>query len=248
MMGAYLKADFRRIAVRIPYLVTGLLIALLEVISLIRLYLTDWNAASFASLAYSFMQMMPVLPGLAFYMAVYNEDLRARTWCQAIARGVSRTGVLFAKLIEMVLICFVYMLLYSLILFLFGGIGNVGFDSRIVINLVIYILTAMTQILGYTCIANFFVIVTSNPGLGTILYLLFSAGIVEKILGLIAGLPQFQSQEIMDMTFRHLIETGSKELLAGGANPFRILMILGYIVVFFTASALVYSRKEIRLP
>ena len=246
-MRNYLDADLSRILRRIPYLVVGGLIALAEIAGIVRLYLTDWSGVSFSSFSYTFMQMMPVLPGLVLYVAVYNEDMRARTWYQAIARGMTRTRVLFVKLIEMVLISLLFMAFYSAILFLFGGILDADLDGQMVASIVVYITTAATQILGYTCIANFFVIVFSNPGLGAILYLLLSAGIVERILSVIAGLPQFQSQELMDMTFRSLIETGSKELLAGGANPFRILLILGYIVVFFTASAIVYSRKELQM-
>lgn len=231
-----MRADFGRIARRIPRNIFMILVLLVEVASFY--IVSRWTQMdSFDMVFKAFLKMIPFAFGMIELGFVYGDDVKAKMMQISIGSGVSRSKLILGKWLETAI----------LLAFDFAAVILVGCAFATVKSIAIQgllkavILTAgkgWLTLVVYLTISTIFVYLLQTTGIATMVFLFLQFGIVDtaiSMLGLISKLEWLHLEELTVSYFLDHVAT----------QPLYIVGILAYILISFIITIMVYGGKEL---
>ncbi len=185
---------------------------------------------------------------LPVFLVVFGDDIKSKTMQSAIGYGVSRTKLLIARFLEIILIMIVIMLILiaeMLVITLIFKVPMTGNQSFL--NAVKDLGISALESACYIAIAMIAVFWTQSMALAQTLYLCLMFGVVDMLISMTSFIP-FLSKHHIDLgkyTVSGLIDTARSGV--SYAPVMWVVVVAAYIVLPLVISAAVFRRKELSL-
>ena len=195
----------------------------------------------------SYMNMPQLLIGLVILFGVYADDFRSMSYACVIGRGLSRSKLVLAKLLDTVILT---VLMYGIItLVLRLGLALVGCSLTPRLSRAFYmtILMAVYKTVGYIALSSMILYITDNIPVATISLLLLYIAVPFSAL-LLSLKPQVKALHIERLHYAGLADNAFSDFLFGAAGAgigklvFGLLVYLG-LVLFVTIR--IFDKKEL---
>ena len=231
----YIRADYKRIATRIPRII---LLVLFEAVFMFHI-LNSWNkaAGNFTSIsmmnaASTFFKIwIEFLIGIMAFHQTFAFDFRAKTIQVALGLGISRLKVVIAKVIQLALVMLTDLLLTC------GVLGLLSVITGVYLNFEQFgylLTTGLGSILLVTCSVSLLmplIFRTQNMVLGLIGYFIMVPGLLTLAVRTLVRLaPEFVQRLQLD----HYFHDSCINMLVTNAvqNAFQLWPLIGTIVWF----------------
>ena len=241
----YIYADIKRIAKRLPRIIALIIVyaILLTVIAVTRS--SNWNSVMFINAVEQYSLILPLVIGLVEIAAVYSDDFKAKAMQIAIGTGMPRRRVVLSKYLEIILLVLADVLICALLAFAAGAVLGADIDADQASELAMRFLGVWLNIISYLSLTMILMFYMQGTGGGTILYLVLSLHIINNLIGLVAGIKAIQFLHIDSYTLTSMLQAFTTRLYIGTFSAGRFAGIILYIVAGYTASAFVFSRREL---
>ena len=197
----------------------------------------------FANLVFQLSYINPFFILLPVFTCIYGDELRAGTITLAIGKGLSRTKVILAKFIDMLILS----LAFCLFLLLMDQITFERFSVVLTRVQVLRIISAYAaswlKILGFGTFAAIFVYLTWNSSVGIVVGLI-SIAFSKMILD---WLQSHTHLPFYDISLMGQADQVRSQFDAGNIWVHHVLFVLLWYALYLTASALIFNRKELEL-
>ena len=245
----YIRADIKRILSNKSHAFSMLL---LFGIFLAALFLpnstSQITSVSLVASACGFLDWLFVFIGLFEMIAVFSEDFKVKTMQVAIGLGVTRTQVIFCKLLEVmclvVLDCIVIMLIVlGMALSLGTGMPAVVFKD-LMITLLVKGLLNVAITTSLTMVVLFF---TQSTVLSIFVYVLIGIDVFGLLmaLGIMFGFDWIETFRLNRITINYLVGLIYSRLVLGQFSLQAFLGVCAYIAVGLFGTCKLFSKKEL---
>ncbi|MCL1846897.1 MAG: hypothetical protein FWF91_02905 [Coriobacteriia bacterium] len=196
---------------------------------------------SLISHAVDLFTFLPPLVGGYFFAALYTDDLSSKNLTTLIGFGMSKTGLVLAKLILMLVSCAV---LYGLMpLFhcaLYAVLGWPGSAANMA-TVYLFALRALLLTLAFAALSGIVVYGLQRGTFAFVLYILLAFNLISSMLTVFVKMfvPLLADYLILGITDRMV--TG---LLLGGPLLLPCIAYVLYVAVAAALSALAFHKKE----
>ena len=240
-MNNYLKADLARIRSKQSHIICLLVIYL--ILAAITFFKSS-NEASWIEFADLAAGSLPVYLGTIVFFAVFSDDIKTRTMQVAIGRGLTRSKVIIAKILEGLILTVVYFALAGVLMQAVGMLAHVSLSSASTAKLWSAIIESIFQMMFYFNLGMILVAATLKSNLAEIFYILCAFDIIPGAVNILFAfcyeklgwpnlLPYLYSGLISDF-MGHPLE---KLLSLVGA--------LVYLIVTVWLTMQIFSKKEL---
>ena len=195
----------------------------------------------------SHMSTPELLIGLVILFGVYADDFRSMSYAAVIGRGLSRSKLVLAKLLDTAILTALMYGIITLVLRL--GLMLVGCDLTPRLSKAFYmtIFIAVYKTVGYIALSSMILYITNNIPVTTISLLLLYIAVPFSAL-LFSLHPQVKAIHIERLHYAGLADNAFSDFLFGSAAVgigklfFGLLIYLG-LVLFVTVK--VFDKKEL---
>lgn len=236
-MISYIKADFYRFSKKKSFAVLLGLFTL----GFTTLMIVFRDKIGFAeALVDMLISMSPVLVSIAIFTAVYSDDINAHALQIPIGNGLTRIQVVFAKLLETILL--------NMLVFVYAGVHLIVLNTMLSNNFeyAVYfpqLFSTFLSIIVYSSFASIIIYKTQKTSIGTGLVTLLMLGFIDQLLTLLPLLKIFNS--IFPNFIGYIPTQLVFKLSQNGIMLDKVLILLIYIVINTIVSILVFSRTEL---
>ena len=193
------------------------------------------------------MRMPELLIGLVILFGAYADDFRSMSYACVIGRGLTRSKLVFAKLLDTVILT---ALMYGIItLVLRVGLMLVGceFTPRLSRAFYMTIFISAYKTVGYIALASMILYITNSIPVSTISLLLLYIAVPLSAL-LFSLNPQVKALHIERLHYAGLADNAFSDFMFGSAGMGIVKLVLGLVVylglVLFVTVRL-FDRKEL---
>ena len=168
--------------------------------------------------------MVLVLVGSVILLSVYGDELRSMAMTTLIGRGYSRTNIILAKFIDVVLLVIAVNIFYAVIaLVLIDMIGNITF-------------------------AAFFIFLMENSAVGVFIFLATSV-LIPSLIQFASGTMEFvQKFHLNRLDYNAIGNMAFSDFMLGmpGYAVLKVLIgVVVYVVTFLVLTAVFFNKKEL---
>ena len=195
----------------------------------------------------SHMGMPELVIGLVILFGVYSDDFRSMSYSSVIGRGLTRSKLVLAKLLDTVILT---ALMYGIITLVLGlGLMLVGCELTPRLSRAFYMTIFITvyKTVGYIALSSMILYITNNIPVTTISLLLLYIAVPFSAL-LFSLNPQVKALHIERLHYAGLAGNAFSDFLFGSAAMgigklvFGLLVYLG-LVLFVTIK--IFDKKEL---
>ena len=193
------------------------------------------------------MQLPELVLGLVLLFGVYADDFRSMSYSCVIGRGLTRSKLVLAKLLDTVILTsFMYgiiMLVLTLGLKLFGC----SFTPRLSKAYYMTFLVAIYKTVGYIALSSMILYITNNIPLSTISLLLLYIAVPFSAL-LFSLNPQVKAFHVERLHYAGLADNAFSDFLFGSTGMGIGKLILGlllYLGLVLFVTIKVFDKKEL---
>lgn len=240
----YLIADFYRIFKRIPRYIV-LLILFAGSVAIMMATADGRTPYQIVDLLTKYAFVICAVFAIVEYIYVYNDDFKAKSMQIAIGRGISRSGVILTKWLEVTILCVIDYLILVAIIIVCSKIKGASFSGEPASDVIIVMLTALMKVItavGFTMIFTFF---SQNSTLGMLLFILSITGIGEMIISALISVGFLDSLHLSSYLPNALIDTFKTRAIIGTFSIPFFLGVIAYNVAFFFAAKLIFKKREL---
>ena len=239
-------ADLIRIQKKISFIVLlGVQLVFLagvEGISMI-LKLADDTSKNFVMFTGLGAGPMALLVGIPVFLAIYSDDFKSHAMQTAIGRGLSRSKLVWARFIEVVLVIFESTLAVTIVQTGMALIAGVNAGSMCLDRLV----NMMTMISSITV---FIILVygMQSAVLALVMYILVGGGFVSGILASISALAPFLAERNIHLEYitpGTLISSLAINQAYNYGWAIWLLVVVVYIIIPVWLTTVVFKKKEL---
>lgn len=243
-----IKADLRRILQKKSFLLVIAIVFLMAAGMTVWDRIHLWNGTVYAFRQGNMARNTGVLLiGMALFAGIYVDEFRAGSMKPVIGRGVSRTKVIAAKIIDstiMTAIVYLVFLLFALIMGLVSGAGMSGQEIKL---MCLFVMSGAYMIMCCAPIAAVVLYLTDNSAFATFFMLLLTV-ILPFAMDLSKSLVLFHNLRIADYYIDGFAGRAVTDMmLTGGGFMTLVLGAALYIGAAFLVSLLVFRKKELDL-
>ncbi len=247
--------------------------ALLIVVSLLFSFLLPRFSSMINTTAEAFPKVYSIavslsafFVGIPVYSAIFTDDFKSRTMQTAIGHGTSRTKLVLARFIEVVLVLVEAYICFSIVAFICGMIAGTSVSATLIMIGKMWF--GGISIVVNLSLAMMVLYLTMNPTAGLTMYILFAADVFSMILGLLDNIPflkdnnisisacmpegvftKFQNYtfgvETQVDTIQDVVLNNTVPQDAGKAIMYGLILIGVYVVVPIIISQVSFNRKEL---
>ena len=162
-----------------------------------------------------------------------------------IGRGLSRTKIILAKILDCAILALIEFALFAIFLFVMGAILGLKYNSSEIFYLVIASLMGAYSATGLSALAAVVIYATENTPLSD--FVIFSLyTIVPILLDGLCTLKLFYPLHVKHYYFLGIANSALTDFMLGvNPTPLIIIGLVVYLGIAFALSMLVFSRKEL---
>lgn len=242
----YVRADVRRIVMRIPRIV---ILAVCYAVS-VFIYFNSarqdgWNSVEFLSFVQGLCMFIPLVFGVIELISVYSDDFRAKTMQVAIGIGIPRRKVVLAKGIETALLVGADMLLYIVLFCLCNLITGTSLIAEQIGELLWQFLCCWFTVVAYTAPTMILLFFMQNTGISTLLYILFSTSLVNTAAKKLTELKALRPLHLTNLLLTTAVENFRTRMILGVFDLKNFIIVLIYIVGCYLITAKLFKSREL---
>ena len=224
-----IKADILRVQRKKSYIIMASFIMLIIIIaSIVSICSGDKGPDRFDMIVTLGMSFNSLLLGIPVFNAVLGDDFKSRSMQTAIGRGLSRDKLIYARLIEMIVIVVEAYIAFYLGILIFGLVGGVGISQ--IGDIIFSVSKDLFNTIGFAAVSMIFVYWTQNGTLGLVSFILLGASVFDLLISGLSLLPGIRNT---DFNFGDYVISGmvSNAFSASNAGS-GLLWLLAYAVVW----------------
>ena len=250
-MIGYLSCDMRRLLRRFPrwlMLLLGLggLALAAAIFGQTGLY-GQWSSFAYIAAIKAMIKPLSLMIGIIELFFVFGDDLKAKTMQAAIGTGLSRTDLVLGKLIEIVLLALLDVILYAVLILLFGALFQAGLLPVQLRELAVYYFVEWLKVIGYMSLTMILLFFKRSLGLALVLYIALYAKVFHTIARLLLSAKAIEGLHLSRYTLTASVDTLQTYLIGGLSGVGPLLVVLAYCVLGCAAALLVFQKRELEL-
>lgn len=265
-MRNYIFADMKRIFRRVPHVIVMLIIYAAFVLAVYLSHLFTGAvtgsgiADSFAEQGLDVQMFLPSLysvimnvagfftavVGLLELIAVFSDDLKAKTMQVAIGVGISRSGVVLCKMIELLMLLVLDVAVIGLLGVGLGCMLGVPLSGQEVGDLFIHLgMGYIVANFAYACLTAVVVFASQSMTSAILTYLALSFYVVSGIIGMSSMVKVLEPLHLSRYTLSEVLDAlnGMVESLRFNWTP--VVGLLAYMVVSIGIAIFIFRKKEL---
>lgn len=241
MMKNYFDADIKRIHSKRSYLIV---LAVVYVLMAFIAGLQCGNPDSYLSMADIIAGSMPIFLGTIVFFAVFQDDAKTGTMQVAIGRGLTRKQVIWAKVLEGLVLTVVYYLVAALILSLVPLVLPISLTAANVFDIWSTTVQSILDTFLFFNIGMIIFVACFKVNFAEITYILFAFSIIPGALNVILGVcySKFGMPNLLPLLYDNMTGAFIKEPLAHLGSGLGIII---YIVVSLWLTIRIFRKKEL---
>lgn len=244
-MSNYICADLKRILFRLPRIILTLLVYAVFAAVVAYTYYAQWSSINFVTNVQLYIEFLPILLGLVELIAVFADDFRAKTMQVAIGLGISRAKVVYSKLIEVVVLAAIDLAVLAVIILGVASYLEAGLSPAQSKELLIGLTMAGVTTISYISVTMILMFYNQSTGLGRILYLLLSAGMVSAVVSLIGVIEFLEPLNIESHTMSHYLSVTRARWIVGIFDVKAVIACLIYIAASTAITIFLFKKSEL---
>ena len=192
--------------------------------------------------------MVLVLVGSVILLSVYGDELRSMAMTTLIGRGYSRTDIILAKFIDVVLLVIAVNIFYAviaLVLMLVFRVPLTGFETKI---LVFRYLMNIYDMIGNITFAAFFIFLMENSAVGVFIFLATSV-LIPALIQFASNTMEFvQKFHLNRLDYNAIGNMAFSDFMLGmpGYAVLKVLIgVVVYVLTFLVLTAVFFNKKEL---
>ncbi len=245
-MSRLVCADVRRIFNKRSLLGVLIISGILALISALWADAQFRSGFSFAMRQSTYTETVQnMILGVWIFVSVYGDEHSSKSMQSAIGRGISRSGIVFAKIIDAFIISF-FMYLFLLVwLFIVALISNAGMNEVETMYLISSVLKGAYEVSCTSAMAGVIMYATENFPFSLFGYIFLQqiAPLLMIFLGETKLLYKLHPQRCYISGFAN--RGFSEFILTGGGYGILIFGLLIYVGGAFLLSTLIMNKKEL---
>ncbi len=186
----------------------------------------------------------PLLLGLPIFLAVFSDDFRSHAMQMAIGSGLSRTRLILARFIEVILLTIEVTVFMLISAFISGLIQNMPMD--VIMETMWMSLQNLISMICYLALCLIPVYGMQSTTLAMVMYIIFSVGVPGTVLNAIrSGIPQLKDIHIEWILPEKLINDVA---LSGNYSWGWIVWIIVpvvFIIIPVWLATVIFKKKEL---
>jgi len=247
-MNNYILANLKRIlAKKSFYTTTIIFIGLMLFLTYVKAG-PDYTSTGYINDVQTMIGLYPLLVGLAIFIATFYDDFKAKTVQSALGLGVSKTQVIFSKIIEVVILAIILGVITAVIIMLFPILFHIDMSAESYKNITIQYIGATVQMIGYFCLCLPILFFRYSAIEGVILYVMLSSSVIYIFSTLFLG-SETVINIIGDKTFLILSNSISKikgAIISSSSIDFTsVMMLILYFVLPIGLTIILFKKKEL---
>jgi ABC-type transport system involved in multi-copper enzyme maturation permease subunit len=190
--------------------------------------------------------LLPVLVGGVLFSAVYIDDLNSKNLITLVGFGISKTTIVAAKLILMVLFALVIWALTPLLLYAAHAVFGLPATAEVMRFIYALSLKSLLMTIAFSALSSIVVYGLQRAASALVVYILLAFGVISQLVGallrtevvsgIVPGLDQHIMTGIADRVFAGLV---------GFDLPLGAIVEYGvYVFIMLTLAILVFNKKE----
>jgi hypothetical protein len=191
-----LKADILRVQKKKAYIImTSFVLFIIAIAGITSLILgSEKGPDAFHTIISAAFGFNSLLLGIPVFSAVIGDDFKSRSMQTVIGRGLSREKLIYARLIEIIIIVIEAYIVFDLAVLIFGLVG--GVDINLIGTIIRGGCREMLNIIGFTSVSMIFAYWTQNGTLALVAYILLGASVFDLLISAISFLPGIRNTDI----------------------------------------------------
>ena len=192
--------------------------------------------------------MVLVLVGSVILLSVYGDEVRSMAMTTLIGRGYSRTNIILAKFIDVVLLVIAVNIFYvviALILMLVFRVPLTGFETKI---LAFRYLMNIYDMIGNITFAAFFIFLMENSAVGVFIFLATSV-LIPALIQFASNTMEFvQKFHLNRLDYNAIGNMAFSDFMLGmpGYAVLKVLIgVVVYVLTFLVLTAVFFNKKEL---
>lgn len=247
-MNNYIAANLKRIlAKKSFYTTTFVFIGLMLFLTYVKAT-PNYTSAAYVNDVQTMIGLYPLLVGIAIFISTFYDDFKAKTVQAALGLGISKTQVIFSKLIEVVILAIILGVITSVIIMLLPMLFHIDMSAESYRSIAIQYIGATVQMIGYFCLCLPILFFRYNAIEGVILYVMLSSSVIYIFSNLFLGSKTVINM-IGDKTFLILsnsINSIQGAIISNKSIDFTNVMILIlYIALPIVLTIILFKKKEL---
>lgn len=240
-MKNYYRADLMRIRKKHGHLIW---LAVIYIAVALIAVIKCTSEAAYIDFAGMVAGALPAYLGVIVFFAVFSDDTKTRTMQVAIGRGLTRTKVLSAKVLEGLTLTVVYFAITGLILSIVPVFLHVTLTSASFIKLWGDIVEAVLSMMFYFNIGMILIVATLKSNLAEIVYIMFAFDIIPGAvnIGCAFASEKLGWPELLPYLYGNLIGTFLENPVA---NIGCLLGGIIYLAVTLWIAMQIFAKKEL---
>ena len=250
-MIGYLSCDLRRLLHRFPrhlmlLLGIGGLALAAAIFGQTGLY-GEWSSFAYIAAIKAMIKPLSLMIGVIELFFVFGDDLKAKTLQAAIGTGLSRTGLVLGKYLEIALLALLDVILYAVFILAFGALFGAGLLPVLLQELTVYLFVEWLEVMGYMSLTLILLFWKRNLGLALILYIALYAKVFHAAARLLLSVKAIDGLHLSRYTLTASLDTLQTYLIGGlpGIGPF--IIVLAYCALGCLIALLVFQKRELEL-
>ncbi len=240
-MRNYIKADFKRIfAKRIHCILIVLIYLAIAALAVLKAS----NEETYMGTASMIAGTLPIYFGTIVFFAVFSDDAKARTMQVAIGRGLTRKKVIYAKIIEGLLLASFYYVLSGVLLNVIPAVMHVSISSAYAASIWTDILTSIFDTMFFFLIGLMIIAGTLKTNFAEIFFILCVVDVIPGVINF--GLAFAETSLGMPSVLPYLYESCVNAMIKDPlANLGSILGVVIYLWLTTFLAVRFFQKKEL---
>ncbi|MDD4075744.1 MAG: hypothetical protein PHC80_06600 [Eubacteriales bacterium] len=250
-MIGYLSCELRRLLHRFPrwlmlLLCLGGLTLCAAIFGQTGLY-GEWGSFAYVAAIKAMIKPLSLIIGIIELFFVFGDDLKAKTMQAAIGTGLSRTGLVLGKFLEIILLTLLDVIVYAVFIIAFGALFQAGLLPVQLRELSVYFFVEWLKTVGYMSLTMILLFCKRSLGLALVLYIALYAKVLHTVARLLLSVKAIDGLHLSRYTLTASIDTLQTYLIGGLSGVGPLCIVLAYCVLGCTIALLVFQKRELEL-
>ena len=244
-MKNYINADLYRIYRRVPRWIW--LTTVFAIIAL--LFWPSNNEESTIIELVDFLEQVlryvPVFIGFIEIIYVFGDDFAGKTAQIAIGTGVKRRQVILAKWFELLIVTAIDVVIISIIAIVLSVIHSHSFPAELIVDVIVHIIMSVLATGAFISIVFPIMFAMQNITVAFLIYILLSAGAINKLIGLLANIKILRRIGIENFTLTNCLTVFRSRLILGSFKFESALGIIIYVSLALWFTCKIFKNREL---
>ena len=180
---------------------------------------------------------------IPIFLAVYGDEFKSGTLQCVIGRGLSRSKVVIAKLLDAAILLSAAMAAVFLVIFVRNSFSSLAITARQNLHLLYFCIVCVLRGVGYIALASLVMFLTWSAAAGTVTLVICSM-LSSPFL---KAVQDWSHLPLYDLSYEGLLNASCTSIQAGGLGWQLIPALVIYLGGVVWLNILIFNRKEMEL-